>query len=197
MPAREQRHELVEQRSRFLAVVAPAASEDEAAALVQRLRAEFPDATHHCWAYVIGPPGSSARIGLSDDGEPHGSAGRPMLDVLLHGPLGDVAAVVVRWFGGTKLGRGGLVRAYGGVLAEALERTPRAERVDWVALRLELAYADVRAARHVYAPHEVELLGEDFGAAVTHRVRLPAERRDGFLRALADASGGRVVALDD
>src|SRR5215217_5406636 len=131
IPAERHRtHEEIE-RSKFVTTVAPAPTIDDAQAFLAAMRAEFPDATHNCWAYVVGPPGSTTRIGMSDDGEPHGTAGRPMLTMLLHGGLGDVAAVVTRYYGGTKLGTGGLVRAYGGAVQEALLGLPRAERVEY------------------------------------------------------------------
>lgn len=194
--AGEHRQELVELKSRFLACVAPVDDEDAARAWLDGLRAEFPDASHHCWAYAIGPPGSTARVGMSDDGEPHGSAGRPMLDVLLHAGLGDVAAVVVRWFGGTKLGRGGLVRAYGGAVSAALGSAARTPKIDWLHVTLTLDYAAVRDVAHLYAAHEVERLDERFGEHVEHDLRLPRERRAGFDAALRQASGGQL-GVDD
>ena len=130
IPAGEYRQEEEISRSRFITTVAPARTLDEAQQFIQRIREEFPDATHNCWAYVVGPPGSTARIGMSDDGEPHGTAGKPMLGMLLHGDTGDTVAVVTRYFGGTKLGTGGLVRAYGGCLQRALQAMPRAARVE-------------------------------------------------------------------
>ncbi|NLG62975.1 MAG: hypothetical protein GX539_12100, partial [Candidatus Cloacimonetes bacterium] len=99
------------QRSRFIATLAHAPDVESARAFIEEVRAEFPDATHNCWAFVAGPPGSTSHVGFSDAGEPHGTAGRPMLDVLLHSGIGEVAAVVTRYFGGVKLGKGGLVRA--------------------------------------------------------------------------------------
>src|ERR1051325_1555091 len=147
IPAETHRTREEIERSKFITTVAPAPSIDEAQAFIASIRDEFPDATHNCWAYVVGPPGSTARIGLSDDGEPRGTAGRPMLTALLHGGVGDVAAVVTRYFGGVKLGTGGLVRAYGGCLQRALLTLPRAERVDWVTLLALVGYADETAAR--------------------------------------------------
>src|SRR5215218_4549293 len=130
-------------RSRFITTIAPAPTVEAAEAFIRSMRDEFPDATHNCWAYVVGPPGSTSRVGMSDAGEPHGTAGRPMLTVLLHGGLGDVAAVVTRYFGGVKLGTGGLVRAYGGALQHALADLPRAERVTWALLRVRADYSAV------------------------------------------------------
>ncbi|HEX5751256.1 MAG TPA: YigZ family protein [Archangium sp.] len=96
IPARLHRVEQELERSRFITTVAPAPTVEEAKAFIARVREEFPDANHNCWAYVVGPPGSTGMAGMSDDGEPHGTAGRPMLTALLHGNVGDVAVVVTR-----------------------------------------------------------------------------------------------------
>jgi uncharacterized YigZ family protein len=186
------RHELVERRSRFLCVLAPVEDEAAAQALLAELREELPDANHHCWACLVGPPGSTARVGCSDAGEPSGTAGRPMLEALVHGPVGDVAAIVVRWFGGVKLGTGGLARAYGGVVAEALAAAPATERIEWAALTARLTYADAEVARRLYAAHEVQLDDERFEADVTHALRVPIEKRDGLVAALTEATAGRA-----
>ena len=124
VPAAVHRVEQEISRSRFITTVARASTIDEATDFIRRVGAEFADATHNCWAYVIGPPGDTARIGMSDAGEPHGTAGRPMLSALLYSGVGDVVAVVTRYYGGTKLGTGGLVRAYGGGVQQALATLP-------------------------------------------------------------------------
>src|SRR5512136_3037013 len=129
VPAGSARVEETILRSRFIASAAPAATVEEARAFVAALRAEFSDATHNCYAYVAGPPGSTAQVGMSDDGEPGGTAGRPMLAVLLGSGVGDLVAVVTRFFGGTKLGTGGLVRAYSGGVKAALAQLPLQEKV--------------------------------------------------------------------
>lgn len=178
--------------SRFIASLAPVETEADAHAFVARLRAEMPDATHHCWGFVVGPPGSTARVGFSDDGEPHNTAGRPILNVLLHADVGDVVAVVTRYYGGTKLGRGGLVRAYGGAVQEVLQDAPRTERVDWVALRVTLDYAHVSTVERLYPDFEAEVLEQDFGGQVVQSIRVPAPRRAALEQALADASRGAI-----
>jgi uncharacterized YigZ family protein len=126
------RHRVEEEilRSRFVTTLAYAPTVEEARAFIDEVRVEFDDASHNCWAYVVGQPGSTAQNGMSDDGEPHGTAGRPMLTVLLHSGVGDIAAVVTRYFGGTLLGKGGLVRAYSGGVQYALESLPTAEKVE-------------------------------------------------------------------
>ena len=198
VPAARHRTEQVIQRSRFIATVAPAESVEAAQAFVREISAEFADATHNCWAYVVGPPGSTGRVGMSDDGEPHGTAGRPMLTVLLHGGLGDVAGVVTRYYGGTKLGTGGLVRAYGGALQEALLAVPRRERVDYVALAVAVDYASVTLARQAIAAAEGVTDDETFGTEAEFRLRVPQTRVEALQAALLDATRGRarIVRLD-
>jgi uncharacterized YigZ family protein len=193
VPAGEHRTRDEISRSRFLTALAPADSVEAAQAFVARVRAEFPDATHHCWAFVVGPPGSTGRVGMSDDGEPHGTAGRPMLAALLHSGVGDVAAVVTRYYGGTRLGTGGLVRAYGGCVQRALETLPRGERVAWVRASVTIGYADVSAVQQLVAAHEGRVVGEDYAADVSYRLELPDSRRAAFVAAVLDATRGLAI----
>lgn len=189
-PAGEHRVSQEIERSRFITTLAPAPSLESARAFVDRVRAEFPDATHNCWAYVVGPPGSTACIGMSDDGEPHGTAGRPMLNALLHSAIGDVAAVVTRYFGGTLLGKGGLVRAYTGGVVEALATLPTREKVRRARVAIEVEYARADAIRRMLPAHEATLLGEDYSATVGLRVELPASGVEALQRAAMDATAG-------
>lgn len=184
--------------SRFICALSPVSDEAEAHAFIQTQREAYPDATHHCWAFLVGPPASSRKVGFSDDGEPHNSAGRPMLNVLSHCGVGDLVAVVIRYFGGTKLGRGGLVRAYGGAVQHALQDAPLSEKVDWVMLRVTLDYALVGAVERLYPGFEVEILGQEFGAQVVQQVRVPRPGLPQLEQALADASrGGITVEVDE
>jgi uncharacterized YigZ family protein len=179
-------------RSRFIATVGPAATPADAAALVRRVRDEFADATHNAWAYVAGPPGSTAQVGTDDDGEVRGTAGRPMLTVLLHGGVGDVAAVVTRYYGGTKLGTGGLARAYGGAVQRALQTLPRAERVDRVRLTAAVSYPDGALLRQLLAEHEVEVVSEGWAEGVTYELRLPLGNVERFRAAVLNATRGQA-----
>jgi len=190
IPAAEFEHEIEVQRSRFRATVAAADSTDEAKAFIQRVREREPKATHHCWAYVVGAPGVTDRVGLSDDGEPHGTAGRPMLQVLSHATVGDVVVVVTRWFGGTKLGTGGLARAYADAVQQALARMPTAERIEWCELTVVIDYAGVEPLRRLLPQHEAEITDEAYADRVTMRLRLPAERRAPFVARVTDMSNG-------
>lgn len=194
IPSGDHRVEQSIQRSRFIATLGHASTVEEASAFVRRVSEEFADATHNCWAYVVGRPGSTDRVGMSDDGEPHGTAGRPMLNVLLHSEVGDVAAVVTRYYGGTKLGTGGLVRAYSGSVQLALESLPRSERIDYAEVVVTVDYRHVSALKALLPEFEAELLAQDYLAEVTCRIRLPEPRLEGFRTAIADATrgGGRV-----
>ncbi len=115
-------------RSRFIVSVARAASPEAAHAFIEQIRAEHAQATHNCWAFNAGAPGDTAQVGASDDGEPKGTAGRPMLTAVLHSGIGEVVVVVTRYFGGILLGTGGLVRAYLGTAKLGLETVPTRER---------------------------------------------------------------------
>jgi uncharacterized YigZ family protein len=196
IPAGEHVAEHVIQRSRFIATVGPAATAEEASEFVRRVSDAHAAATHNCWAFVVGPPGSTARVGMSDDGEPHGTAGRPMLTVLLHSGVGDVAAVVTRYYGGVKLGTGGLVRAYGGTLQLALDDLPRRERIELVSLDVAIPYSAVTAVKMLLPTFEASVLDETFAAEASMRVALPSSRADAFRAALMDATRGKCEIAD-
>jgi uncharacterized YigZ family protein len=192
VPAAAHRAELVIERSRFIATVARAATPEEASAFVRAVSEEFADATHNCWAYVAGAPGSTTHVGMSDDGEPHGTAGRPMLTVLLHSGLGEVAAVVTRYYGGVKLGTGGLARAYGGTLQEALATLPRGERMTLVRLEATVEYGAISVVQQLLPAHEGRVEDVAYDADVRYRVALPDARVDAFVDALREATSGRA-----
>src|SRR3954462_12954912 len=158
VPGTRHRTECTIERSRFICTIERVSGPEEAQAFIREMNAEFADATHNCWAYLIGAPASTDRVGMSDAGEPHGTAGRPMLTVLLHGGIGDVAAVVTRYYGGTKLGTGGLVKAYGGAVQHALATLPITERIDYVELAVTLGYPSIDALRQLLPAYEAEVL---------------------------------------
>jgi uncharacterized YigZ family protein len=193
VPAATHTVEQVIDRSRFLATVAPAATVAEAQQVIRGVQQQHPAATHHCWAYVVGAPGSTDRIGLSDDGEPHGTAGRPMLTVLLHAGVGDVVAVVTRYYGGTKLGTGGLVKAYGGAVQAALASLPRQDKVDRVAVTVRVGYGAIGAVQLLWGAHEAVVRHEAFAAEATYALEVPRERVAALRRALLDATRGAAV----
>ena len=190
IPARVHRVEESIQRSRFITTASHAPDPEAAHAFIQSVRDEFPDATHSCWAFVAGPPGSTARIGMSDDGEPHGTAGRPMLTTLLHGDVGEVVAVCTRYYGGVKLGTGGLSRAYAGGVKLVLATLPRSERVDRVRVEVSVGYPEVDALQRLMAEMEVVLEAEEYGEAVRFVCAVPEGTLGRFRRAVADLTRG-------
>ncbi len=182
-------------RSRFIATAAPAPDGDTVKAFIAERKAEFPDATHNCWAYLAGPPGDTACVGLSDDGEPHGTAGKPMLNVLLHSGIGEVAVVVTRYYGGTKLGTGGLVRAYASLTKAVLDRLETRERVESVTLSATIPYAAVTPFKRMLPDFEIEVMDETFTAEAGFTLWLPAEHEKGFRARLVELTDGRAIIM--
>ena len=190
VPARVHRVEESIQRSRFVTSVARAPDAEAAHAFVAAVRDEFPDATHHCWAFVAGPPGSTTRMGMSDDGEPHGTAGRPMLTALLHSGIGEIVAVVTRYYGGVKLGTGGLSRAYAGGVTLALDALPTDERVERTVVNVTVGYPDVDALQRLISELDLPILEETFDAEVRYRVGVPIEEVEVVRTRIADLTRG-------
>jgi uncharacterized YigZ family protein len=191
IPARQARAEIRVVNSRFVATLAPVFDVEEARAFIERVRAEFTDATHNVPAFIIGH-GASIVAHSSDDGEPSGTAGRPALAVLRGSGLGDVALVVTRYFGGTKLGTGGLVRAYGDAVRAVLAVTPRAEKVATQTLRFAVPYALFERLRLLVHAHGGQILDETFAADVTVTARLAVEGVPAFREALRELTRGTV-----
>jgi uncharacterized YigZ family protein len=192
IPGDVHRVEETREKSRFITTVGGAATVEEARAFVADVSDEFRDATHNCWAYVVGPPGDTSHVGMSDDGEPHGTAGRPMLGVLLGSGAGDIVAVVTRYYGGTKLGKGGLVRAYAGGVKLALAGMPLAEFVETADLRASLPYSAVTQFKNVLPTFEADVLEESYATSATFHVRLPDEHVEAFSEALSGITNGRA-----
>jgi uncharacterized YigZ family protein len=177
-------------RSRFITTLAHAPTPDEAQAFIAGIRTEFGDATHNCWAFVAGPPGETAHIGMSDDGEPHGTAGRPMLTALLHSDVGQIVAVCTRYYGGVKLGTGGLSRAYSGGVALALQGLSTRIKVERIAVTVTASYAFADALRRRVAESNVLVDDETFGAEVAWCLRVPVSEVDMLRSAVADLTNG-------
>ena len=174
--------------SRFVATLGPASTEDEARALLDGVRAEWPNATHHCWAWRV----SDGRTRSSDDGEPGGSAGRPILAQIEGHALDDTVVVVTRWYGGTKLGVGGLIRAYGGCAGKALDAAEIIETARTVPLIVTHGYADTGAVQAALSAAGLTPKATDFGAEVVVHLAVPEADVDDLARQLVDATGGRA-----
>jgi uncharacterized YigZ family protein len=193
IPAQEARVEIQVLNSRFIATAAPVFGVDEARAFVARIKDEFADASHNVPAYLVGH-GSTVIAHCHDDGEPSGTAGRPALAVLQGSGLGDVAVVVTRYFGGTKLGTGGLVRAYGDAVREVLQVLPRAEKVPTHSVLVAAPYSLFERVRLAVEAHHGQILSEVFAADVTVTARFPVERLPPFQAALQEMSSGAIEA---
>jgi uncharacterized YigZ family protein len=184
-------HELVIKKSRFIACVEPVSGRDEAQARVAQLKAEHPDAAHVCWALLAG--GQSA---AHDDGEPGGTAGRPMLEVLRHQALEGVMASVVRYFGGVKLGAGGLVRAYTDAVAQALLTAEKIPLIKQVQLACSVPYALEGLVRRELELAQAQLLDVAHGSVVTMRFALPDTQAVALMARLSESGRGQLVWLD-
>ena len=180
-------------RSRFITTVAYTPTVDAARSFIARVCAESTDASHHCWAHVIGAPGSTRHVGMSDDGEPHGTAGRPMLTVLLHSGIGDVTAVVTRYFGGTLLGTGGLVKAYSGGVQLALSTLSLAEHVPSATLDLVVDYAAITLLQRMLPAFEATIIHQEFSADASYRIKLPLEHIVRFQAELLELTNGQAL----
>jgi len=182
--------QLLVRRSRFLATAAHCANVEDARAFIQAQRQQYADATHNCWAFCAGPPGDTARIACNDGGEPHGTAGRPMLTVLLHSGIGELACVVTRYFGGVKLGTAGLMRAYQDSVRAALVALPIRLRVESVILRVTVNYQHMDALRRVLPVYEAHIRGETFAETACFHIAVPKEHLEAFRLALNEQSAG-------
>ncbi|MEX2048080.1 MAG: YigZ family protein [Gemmatimonadota bacterium] len=191
IPARAHRVEGGVLRSRFITSAAHAPDAEAAHAIIDRIRSEMPDATHHCWAFVAGPPGSTAQIGMSDAGEPHGTAGRPMLSTLLHGGVGEIVVVCSRYFGGTKLGTGGLARAYADGVKQVLASLPTVEKVERVRVSVRLVYGEVDAVLRIARELGALVEGEEYGSDVRYLLAVPVGELAVLEAAVAEITQGR------
>jgi uncharacterized YigZ family protein len=193
IPAQESRAEIQVANSRFIATLAPVFTVEEAKAFVARIRQEFADASHNVPAYVVGY-GASVTAHCSDDGEPSGTAGRPALAVLQGSSLGDAAVVVTRYFGGTKLGTGGLVRAYGDAVREVLAIAPRAEKVATHLVLAAVPYNLLERVRLLIGEYHGRILDETFAADVTLTIQFRVDQFEPFQAGLSELSNGLLVA---
>ena len=193
LPAEEIRRELTVSNSHFIATLAPISSVDEARAFIARIRQEFADATHNAPAYIVGG-GNSVTEYCSDDGEPSGTAGRPALAVLRGSGLGDVAVVVTRYFGGTLLGKGGLVRAYTEATKLVVGTVSRAQRIPVHLVPLALPYPLLERVRLLVTRNHGQIIDEEFAADVTMTLQFPVEELDAFQEALRELSAGNLQA---
>lgn len=193
VPVTEIRREYVAVNSRFIATLAPAFSIDEARAFMARIRREFADATHNVPVYIIGG-GNTVTEYFSDDGEPSGTSGKPALAVLRGSGLGDVVLVVTRYFGGTLLGTGGLVKAYTESAQLVVNAVERGLRVPVHLVLLAIPYNLLERLRLLVVRHRGEILGEDFAGDITLTLQFPVSEFEVFQTGLRELSAGKLQA---
>ncbi len=195
IPAERVQTEIIIKKSRFITTAQVATSVPEARGVIAGARAEMPDANHHVYAFRVGL-GNSVTEGMSDDGEPKGTSGPPTLAVLRGSGIGDIALVTTRYFGGTKLGTGGLVRAYTESAQEALSMLKTELKVEKRLLGLELPYSLYNIVKRLIATHRGEIQEEEFTAQVMIIVRFTVDDLDPFTEALQERTSAQVLVLD-
>ena len=183
--------EYEEKKSRFIATLRPVNSIEEASSFIEEMKKRYWDARHNCSAYVIGRNNEITRC--SDDGEPSGTAGRPMLEVLTGAELHNAAVVVTRYFGGTLLGTGGLVRAYTQAVKEGIANSISAVERDGERLMLGLEYGDVDRLLNLLKTRGLSPESSDYGADVTMELIVAAEDADDFIKEVTELTAGRVL----
>lgn len=184
--------ETIVNKSRFICYLSPCQSTEQAKALVKNQQQAHPQASHHCYAYLSAAPDDSQHYGFSDDGEPSGTAGKPMLSMLQGGGIGEICAVVVRYFGGTKLGTGGLQRAYGASVRHALEEMPTTLKVPMVEKRLACQYEQVNDVLHLLSLHDGQVKSQEYGEQIAFVLIIPEEQVDNFSGQLQTISAGQL-----
>jgi uncharacterized YigZ family protein len=178
VPAETVRVHTDEKRSRFITTIARASSPQAAKAFIDGIREEFPDARHNCWSFVAAAPGDLQHCGMSDDGEPRGTAGKPMLNILSTCGVGEIAVVVTRYFGGIKLGTGGLVRAYSAGVQAALAALTTIEAVQTQAVQLSVPFELEHNLRHRLQQLNVPVIDLHYSERVTLTAPFPVDQID-------------------
>ena len=182
--------EIVEKKSRFIAEVYPIESEEQAAQILEETRKKYWDARHNCFAYVIGERGQLARC--SDDGEPSGTAGRPMLDVILGEDIYNVAVVVTRYFGGVLLGTGGLVRAYSKAVQEGLAASKVILKQKGIALKITTDYTGLGKIQYIAGERNIPVLDSEYTDKVVMKLLVPVQDVGSVQKAITEGTNGRA-----
>ena len=180
-------------RSRFIASVGHTPGVEEAKAFIEQTKTEFEDARHNCWAYCAGAAGSTDRIGASDDGEPHGTAGRPMLTAVTHSGIGEVTVVVTRYFGGILLGTGGLVKAYQSSVKMALEAVPTRVRTRTKRIKFSVEHRFVNQVLRKIDDVNGRILEKNFDMDADFDVEIPEDFAESFAKELEELTRGALL----
>lgn len=186
--------EIVEKKSRFLAEVRLVKSEEEALKFIEEKKKQYWDATHNCYAYVIGERKELMRC--SDDGEPQGTAGKPMLDVLLGEDLYNTAIVVTRYFGGTLLGTGGLVRAYSKAVQEGIKESRVITKYHGILTEIGIDYTGVGKLQYLFAKNQIPIIDSQYAEDVKMQILIPAKEEGMIKKAVTEATNARATVTD-
>lgn len=179
-------------KSRFITLLAHTSGVNEAKDFIQQVKLQHLTARHHCWAFVAGRPTDSQQLGFSDDGEPSGTAGKPILAQLMGSGIGEITAVVVRYYGGIKLGTGGLVRAYGSGVQQALKQIEVKYKVSQVEYTLQCDYGQLAIVETLLQQVEGQIIGSEYAQFVTLHLSLPATQASQVGDKLRDLSRGTL-----
>ena len=182
--------EITEKKSRFIATVRPVKSEEEALAFLEETKKKYWDARHNCFVYSVGLNREYTRC--SDDGEPSGTAGRPMLDVILGEDIYNVAVVVTRYFGGVLLGTGGLVRAYSKAVQEGQEASRIIEKRHGIALKVTTDYTGIGKIQYIAGERNIPILNSEYTDKVVLELLIPSENVEGVQKAITESTNGRA-----
>lgn len=182
--------EIIEKKSRFIATTRPVETEAEALAFIEEMKKKYWDARHNCWAYIIGKRGETMRC--SDDGEPSQTAGRPMLDVLTGQDICNICVVVTRYFGGTLLGTGGLVRAYSGAVQEGLKHSVVIEKISGRQLQITTDYNGIGKIQYLAGQMKVKILDTEYTGQVSVTLMVPEEKLEQLLAQVTEKTSGQA-----
>ncbi|MDX8389534.1 MAG: YigZ family protein [Mariprofundaceae bacterium] len=182
-------------KSRFISAISRAKNREEAMHHIAKIREGFPDARHHCWAFVAGDPHHTVDIGMSDAGEPSGTAGKPMLSVLKHKCIGEVVVVVTRYFGGIKLGSGGLVRAYASSVQQVIDITPFRQHIARKKRRVNFPFQYENSVRNLFASFDVKIASIAYTDQVSMLVALPEKVLEEVEQQLKNRTQGESMMI--
>ena len=172
-------------KSKFIACAGFANSRESAMALLESVKHQYPDARHHCWAYIFGNPNAPSSAAMADDGEPSGTAGKPILNVLQHKDIGDIMIIVTRYFGGVKLGAGGLVRAYSAAAQQAIDALEVRQEITLEPLSVAIDFKHEQFVRYLVEQAQGKIANCNYASSVVINVELPLDALEDFKKQMA------------
>ncbi len=197
IPAQNVMDEQIIKKSRFITYIQRVENRQQALEFIENIKQQHPDARHHCWAYIAGHPTATTAIAFSDDGEPQGTAGKPILNVLQHRQIGEIALVVVRYFGGIKLGAGGLVRAYSSSAHLAVEKLQTKALVFTKTLKITFTYALEPMVTRYLDDNSIPILRTSFSERVTFHIEVAEQDVEHLKLQLINKTSGKISLMPE